>query len=156
DQQAREYWFASQWPEAAKTYQELVEQNPQDALLRLRLGVSQMRTSRWPEALANLEQALRLGRDDSETYALLGPPQLQLKQAAQAARSYAEALARGVHQWETRYNFACACALAGEKDKALAALEQAFAEDRGDLQHALLDPDLLSLRNEPRFRALFR
>jgi protocatechuate 3,4-dioxygenase beta subunit/putative intracellular protease/amidase len=156
EEQAREYWFAGEWAKAAEAYQEFVKQHPHDAIAFLRLGTSQMRTGKWSQALASLEQSVHLDQDDGETLAALGRVQLQLKQAAKAAASYEKAIALGVHEFNTVYNLACAYALAGEKGKALTALEQTFGEGRGDIQHALLDPDLLSLRKEPRFRELFR
>jgi tetratricopeptide (TPR) repeat protein len=54
------------------------------------------------------------------------------------------------------YNLACSLALAGEKRKALKALETAFKRGFTDFNMLLEDDDLESLREEPDFRALLK
>ena len=53
------------------------------------------------------------------------------------------------------YNVACLYALEGVTDKALEALEQALGAGFGDRAWIANDPDLASLRDNPRFQALF-
>jgi predicted esterase len=52
------------------------------------------------------------------------------------------------------YNLACAYARTGNRKAALDALERAFAEGYTDRAGLAADPDLKSLRDEPRFKAL--
>ncbi|MSR62386.1 MAG: tetratricopeptide repeat protein [Planctomycetes bacterium] len=52
------------------------------------------------------------------------------------------------------YNLACSLALLGRLERALDALERALALGYRDLAHLLDDPDLASLKEAPRFRAL--
>jgi predicted Zn-dependent protease len=54
------------------------------------------------------------------------------------------------------YNLACTCALLGMKDKALAALERALRLGYAHAAHLARDPDLNSLRDDPRFARLLR
>lgn len=51
------------------------------------------------------------------------------------------------------YNLACLRALAGHADPAFDALENAIAAGWNDADHTLEDPDLISLRGQPRFGA---
>ena len=71
-----------------------------------------------------------------------------------AAKSYQQSIDRGYRLGTSFYNQACAYALAGDKDKAFAALRQAL--DAGFDQPGTLarDDDLDSLHGDPRFSAL--
>jgi len=52
------------------------------------------------------------------------------------------------------YNLACHYALAGEKDKAITTLGQAFHLNPGLIEWSTHDSDLDSVRNEPAFQSL--
>lgn len=54
------------------------------------------------------------------------------------------------------YNLACSYALLGMTDKAFAALERALRLGYAHLVHLRRDPDLKSLRDDPRFARLLR
>lgn len=53
-----------------------------------------------------------------------------------------------------RYNLACSLALMGRKVEALEALERSIQLGYDDFDHMKRDPDLKSLNEDPRFRAL--
>ena len=53
-----------------------------------------------------------------------------------------------------RYNFACALAVMGEKDAAIEMIGPSLRNARGSLGMAEIDPDLQSIRDDPRFRQL--
>jgi len=54
------------------------------------------------------------------------------------------------------YNLACAQALQGNANAALAALEQAVEQGFADAEHARLDPDLAALRDSDDFKTLLK
>jgi hypothetical protein len=54
------------------------------------------------------------------------------------------------------YDLACYYALAGQKDKALAAFETALTRGFCDFDWAVRDPDLEALREAPEFGRLLR
>jgi tetratricopeptide (TPR) repeat protein len=54
------------------------------------------------------------------------------------------------------YNLACSYALLGMVERALEALERALRLGYGHIQHLRRDPDLKSLRRDPRFARLLR
>jgi tetratricopeptide (TPR) repeat protein len=53
-----------------------------------------------------------------------------------------------------RYNLACSLALTRRPDEAFRELDEARSLGYRDREHALHDPDLASLRDDPRFLAL--
>jgi Flp pilus assembly protein TadD len=55
---------------------------------------------------------------------------------------------------ENWYNLACSCALTARPEEAFRALEQAFGLGYRDGDWLMEDPDLKSLRSDPRFLAL--
>ena len=52
------------------------------------------------------------------------------------------------------YNLACSLAILGQTDPALDALERAVRRGYADVEYLLGDPDLESLRREPRFQEI--
>ena len=54
------------------------------------------------------------------------------------------------------YNFACSLALMGKKEESFGMLEQAVKLGYKEFDHMKQDPDLKSLRDDPRFEALLK
>jgi C-terminal processing protease CtpA/Prc len=67
---------------------------------------------------------------------------------------FREAIAAGKDDSTTIYNFACALALGGNKEQALATLEKLVARGYANADQLLGDTDLVSLRDEARFKAV--
>jgi quercetin dioxygenase-like cupin family protein len=68
-----------------------------------------------------------------------------------------EALAREPDAWQGAYNAACFEARVGNTDAAFEHLRAALARNREDVEpHLATDPDLESLRSDPRFAELTR
>jgi quercetin dioxygenase-like cupin family protein len=77
------------------------------------------------------------------------------EQAARAAVE--EALAREPDAWQGSYNAACFEARVGNSDAAFEHLRVALARNRREVEpHLATDPDLESLRGDPRFAELTR
>jgi adenylate cyclase len=55
-----------------------------------------------------------------------------------------------------RYNFACALSKLGERDAALHMLESSLSRLKGSIGNAEFDPDLDSIRDDPRFAKIIR
>lgn len=73
---------------------------------------------------------------------------------AAAEKTIAAVVASGSNAGVLHYNLACALALAGKRDDALDHLERSVAAGWSDATHMSQDPDLTSLRETPRYKAL--
>jgi TolB-like protein len=111
--------------------------------------------------LQRVDHALR-GRIQVELHLRLGGAHLRLGHQEEAtaeltvARENFERRVRlGADDPFTRYYAACVYALTGERELALDSLQRAAAERRPfTVERAKIEPDLESLRDEPRFREL--
>lgn len=106
-----------------------------DAIAAQRKAAEIFRTTSWPLA--------EIARD----YALSG----KLPEAHQALR---DLLARAQHFRVSPYGVATVYAALGDKDRAFAQLEQAYAQHTEYMDFLKVDPELDSLRSDPRFQNL--
>lgn len=90
---------------------------------------------------------------DAEDLALLGLARLHLEQPQEAVAPLERAVALGAEP-ETVYNLACALALTGRIDEAFRTLAEAIAAGFADRETLASDPDIASLRDDPRFTTL--
>ena len=124
--------------------------DPEDRASHRAAGYAAARLGAWDRAERSLSRLEDVA--DAQLLDTLGIARLRLGRPKEAADVFAKALGAGGGV-ETRYNYACALALAGDRDAALVELERAVAD--GYLNPDLAtDADLESLRAEPRFKAL--
>jgi acetyl esterase/lipase len=108
------------------------------------------------EAVEAYGELLKERPGDAALHARVGGLDLQLRRFPEAAASFEKAISLGDPGWRSFYNLACARALGGEPEKALAALEKAVSSGFGDATALESDADLASLHADPRFAALLR
>jgi predicted Zn-dependent protease len=75
---------------------------------------------------------------------------------AEAQRTLDELLARSKHSHVSNYSLASVYAALGDKGRALDLLEKSFAERSQFFDFIKSDPEMDSLRSEPRFQELVR
>jgi tetratricopeptide (TPR) repeat protein len=109
----------------------------------------------WAAAAALWEEVVRINPTEGRFWSRLGNAQLGLRnyRAAIPALERATELGFGAPE-NNAYNLACAYARLGDKDRAFAWLERALAMRFLNLELAMTDDDLASLRADPRFQRL--
>jgi ketosteroid isomerase-like protein len=109
---------------------------------------------RWPEAEAAYRAYLDANPGNAFAWNRLGTSQLQQKKYAEAVASLVRAIETGGGSGIDFYNLACAQALSGSQEAALDSVERAIANGFRRRAQYEQDPDLASLRELPRFKAL--
>ncbi len=121
----------------------------------LSLGQLRVAEGRFEEATQFFTRAINAGLRGSFVYGQLARAQLEVGRNEEAVQNYEKALAAGIPQGARAlayYNLACGYARLGQKEKALEALSNAVNEGFTDRNQYETDPDLASVRSEPRFR----
>ena len=145
------------YPEALAAMERAYRADSSDASVTAQYGSALVLQRRYAEGARILERAISLGWNSSLAYGQLGFAELSLGRVEAAVRHYERAFEVGIPPGpNTRgvaaYNLACGYARLGRKDDALRNLELAVNEGGG--RGMATDPDLESLRGEPRFQAL--
>ena len=118
---------------------------------------NQLAAKDWPSALATTDAWLKAAPDDPGARMGRAEALYNLKRYVEAGADYAKAGDLGSQPALTWYNAACSYALAGENERAIDLLTRAFATGRiTDREQVRADPDLASLKEDPRFQALLR
>ena len=109
----------------------------------------------WETTITATKPWIQRDPENGHPHQLAGDATYQLKRYQEAAVHYEAAATRGWMPALTYYNAACSRALAGEREKAIEDLERAFATGfMQDRAAVLQDPDLATVRDDPRFRRL--
>jgi len=119
-----------------------------------RLGDLFYERKEWARALASYRETLRLSPRDFHAMLQAGNSARRVGDVAAAVRYFDGAAELRPDSWIPPYNKACIAAVGGDAAGALEALETSVA--RGVSREVLLlnDPDLASLRSDPRFASL--
>jgi hypothetical protein len=105
-------------------------------------------------AITILDAVVAANPKDAAAWRQLGGALLQTKAYDRAVTALERAVTLLPTGTVVLYNLGCAYARMGQTDKAIAALERAKATRGLDMSRAATDPDLTSIRTDPRFHAL--
>jgi hypothetical protein len=122
--QARAKAAAREWKEAAALWERVVRLNPVHPSYWNALGDAHYRATDYKAAVPACEKAIELG---APIWGVVNP---------------------------AAYNVVCCHALAGDKERAILALERALAMGFPDLGRPARDPNLASLRDDARFKKM--
>jgi serine/threonine protein kinase/tetratricopeptide (TPR) repeat protein len=118
------------------------------------LGCAADAEAAYRRALHVVRQHLELNPDDSRAATMCAVALCRLGEAAEGLEWANRARAIDPDDAGVLYNVACLFALEGRRDDALDCLEQAFRSGFGARDWIANDPDLESLRSDPRFKTL--
>jgi TolB-like protein/Flp pilus assembly protein TadD len=110
----------------------------------------------FQECLKKIENHLQLNPDDVRAVYMKAGSFIGLGDHAQAIEWSDRALSMDPEEPSVLYNVACNYALLNEQEKALDCIEKAFDKGFGHKEWMEHDPDFLSIKNHPRFKALMR
>jgi TolB-like protein/Flp pilus assembly protein TadD len=121
-----------------------------------KLGREKDAVAAYQRALIAVEKRLELNPDDARAVTM-GAVSLLRVGKREAGLQWAErALEIDPDDPGIRYNVACLFALEGQKEKAISCLEEAFQAGFANKEWVEKDPDLDSLRDDPRFQTMLK
>lgn len=146
------------WSQAADAYRRLAALKPNDADVMIHMAQCEVSGEQFDKAIADATHAKEIaganGGNDPRILTVLARAYLGVHRNAESAQAYEQLIASGQRGPIAYYNLACAYSLAGEKEKALDALQEAFRQGAWMKKQAQQDEDLVALRNDPRFREM--
>jgi tetratricopeptide (TPR) repeat protein len=149
-----QYYWSRQYDLAADRLRKVLEIDPNFEQARWALGLAYQGKGMAEEAVMELQRAAELSGNNPVYLAALG----HARALAGADEAALAIRARLEEQSKTRYVspywVATLHAGLGEVDLAFGMLEQAYEERSGGMIWLALEPDLESLRTDPRFAAL--
>lgn len=149
--------FARQWDPAIEQLHGAIAVDPNFWFAHCFLGRAYEQEAKLPEAIAEFKRAVELEKDNAETWSGLGHAYALSGNRAEAQKIIDQLEQESGHRWVAPYNIAIIDAALGHKDKAFAALDQAY-KDRSYYLPTYLATDsrLDSLHSDPRFAELYR
>ena len=146
---------------AAELYTKASEVNPADFQVPMFLAMAYASLNRKQDemrvrlgALGTLERHLKLNPHDTRAIYFAAQNLYRIGERDKAVAMEEQAMKQGVNEPVVLYNVACFYTGLGEIQRAIDLLEEAVAQGWGDRAWMENDSDLLSLHDEPRFRAL--
>jgi TolB-like protein/Tfp pilus assembly protein PilF len=150
------FYTARQYDQAIRAFQKALELEPDYIDAHVGLGWVYEEKKMYREAIAELEKAANLSNRHELVVASLGKVLGDSGRKQEARKLLEELEERSKH----RYISPCLIALVqiglGERDQAIASLEQGFAARDQWMLYLKVDPHMDDLRSDPRFQDLIR
>lgn len=147
-------YMARQYDEAAEQLRNTLEMDPNFALAHLVLGQTYEQKGEDGQAIAELQKAVATSSNMPLMVAGLGHAYAVAKKIPEARAVLNQLLEQSKKQYVSPFYIALICAGLAENDKAVEWLEKAYADRSNGLVFLKVDPELDSLRSNPRFKKL--
>jgi TolB-like protein/Flp pilus assembly protein TadD/predicted Ser/Thr protein kinase len=157
---ARACFQQGRFPEAVRLFEEAcqVRENYEARFLAAQtytaLGRDADAQAAYQRAFQVVEKHIGLNPDDARAATMGAVSLCRLGEREKGLEWAARALAIDAEDAGVRYNVACLYALEGQTERAVACLEEAIKGGFANMEWLEKDPDLNSLRGDPRFQAL--
>jgi TolB-like protein/DNA-binding winged helix-turn-helix (wHTH) protein/Tfp pilus assembly protein PilF len=151
------FFTARQYDEANRAFQKAFEMDPNDSWSHLGFGEIYGEKKMYREAIAELEKAVNLSdRTDDAAVASLGKVLGDSGRKQEARNLLEELKERSEHHYISPYLIALVQIGLGERDEAIASLEQGYTNRDQWMMYLKVDPRMDDLRSDPRFKDLLR
>jgi tetratricopeptide (TPR) repeat protein len=147
------YKSAQRYREAILAYQQAVAVDPSKAPYHHRLGIMYSIVGRDEDAMKAFQDALEIDPNHSLANAGLGGYYRKMGLEELAQKHIGRAM-KNLYNSENEYNKACFEALCGNVEQSIELLKIALKNKQTYVDWVLRDPDLDSIRRDPRFKQL--
>jgi len=149
-------YLARRYDEAIEQQRKAIELEPDYWLGYSWLGHAYAQKELWQEAIASFQKAISIEHAIAEPLIGLGRSYAVSGKRQEALKALDELNDRSKHPYLSSYLMATLYAGLGNKERALASLEKAYEDRSWYMTHLKLDPELDSLRPDPRFADIVR
>jgi tetratricopeptide (TPR) repeat protein len=143
-----------EYDNAIHAYKKAIELDPKNSSSWYELGTVYLILNDSERALSAYQKTVEVSPNRGMYRASLVGALRRLGKAAEAAEE--EKVARSLMDYENEYNRACFEAICDNTDKALRLLQIALEKKQVGVEWAQEDPDLDFIRDDPRFKELFK
>jgi TolB-like protein/DNA-binding winged helix-turn-helix (wHTH) protein/Tfp pilus assembly protein PilF len=150
------FYTARQYDSAINEFQKALQLDPDYVDTLLGLGWAYQAKKMYPEAIAELQKAVNLSNRHEVPLASLGQVLGKAGRMKEAARILDELKGRSERHYISPCLFALVQIGLGERDQAIASLEQSYTNRDQWILYLNVDPHLDDLRSDPRFKDLAR
>jgi TolB-like protein/Tfp pilus assembly protein PilF len=147
-------YFARRYDQAAEELHKCLELDPNYWMGDYQLGLAYAQLGRFDDAIAAQRKAAKLFASASWIQTEIARENAIAGKIPEARQALQDLLKRSRTTHVVPYGIATVYAALGDKDQAFAQLEQAYSQRSFFLDFLKVDPELDSLRSDPRFQSL--
>jgi TolB-like protein/DNA-binding winged helix-turn-helix (wHTH) protein/Tfp pilus assembly protein PilF len=149
-------YMARRYEPAIEQLRNTVDMDPNFALPHLVLGQAYEMKGSYDLAIAELSRAAAISNQSPPMLGALGQAYAAAGRTAEAQKVLAQLLEQSKSTYVSPFYIALVYTGLGDKPKAVASLEKAYADRSNAIVFLKVDPQLDSLRSDPRFQSLQR